>query len=50
MNLEKLIEFVKSVGVPGAIAFYILARLEPAIKDNTAAIHALAVVIAGLGR
>lgn len=50
MSWDKAIEFIKAVGIPGAITFYVLVRLEPAINNNTAAIHALAVAIATLGR
>ena len=39
--MDKLIQFVKEAGIPAAIAFYVLMRLEPAIQANTLAIQQL---------
>lgn len=50
MTADKWIEFVKSVGIPAAIAFYVLIRLEPAINANTQAINNLAIIVAKLGQ
>lgn len=50
MNWDKIGTFVQTVGVPTAIAFYILIRLEPAINSNTMAIHQLALAIQALGK
>ena len=43
---DKITEFIKSVGIPAAIAFYVLVRLEPAINANTKAISELTIVVA----
>ncbi len=42
---EKLLAFVKEVGIPAAICFYVLMRLEPAITGNTTAIAELTKVV-----
>ena len=44
--MTEIFEFVKNVGVPGAIAFYVLARLEPAIRAHTKAVHDLTALVA----
>ena len=44
------IKFVKDVGIPTAIAFYVLVRLEPAINANTQAINQLALIVSQLAR
>ncbi len=43
---DKATDFIKSVGIPAAIAFYVLMRLEPAINANTKAISELTLVVA----
>ena len=48
MNMKDWLQFVKEVGIPAAIAFYVLIRLEPAITANTQAINNLAVIVAQL--
>ena len=46
MNPKDWLQFVRDVGIPAAIAFYVLMRLEPAINANTEAINKLALVVA----
>ena len=36
--MKEILQFIKEVGLPAAIAFYVLMRLEPAIAANTKAI------------
>ena len=48
--LDKCIDFIKTVGIPAAIAFYVLMRLEPAISNNTKAILDLTIVVARIAR
>ena len=43
--MDKLIAFTKDVGIPAAIAFYVLIRLEPAIAANTHAINQLIILV-----
>ena len=44
------VKFIKDVGIPTAIAFYVLIRLEPAINSNTQAINNLTVIVSQLAR
>ncbi len=39
--MKDYLDFIKQAGIPAAIAFYVLIRLEPAIQANTAAIQQL---------
>ena len=43
--MKDLLQFVKEVGIPAAIAFYVLIRLEPAITANTKAITDLSLIV-----
>lgn len=43
--MEKLLVFIKEAGIPAAIAFYVLVRLEPAIAANTQAINQLTLLV-----
>ena len=43
--MKEILQFVKEVGLPAAIAFYVLMRLEPTIATNTKAIVDLSQLI-----
>jgi hypothetical protein len=43
--MKDILLFVKEVGLPAAIAFYVLMRLEPAISANTRAIMDLSLIV-----
>lgn len=44
--LKVLLQFGRDLGFPAAVAFFVLWRLEGAIKDNTREIHSLRVELA----
>ena len=39
--MEEIINLVSAVGIPAAICFFVLVRMERTIKDNTKAIMAM---------
>jgi hypothetical protein len=48
--MKETLQFIKEVGIPAAIAFYVLIRLEPAIAANTKAITDLSLIVERLLR
>jgi hypothetical protein len=46
MTLPEVADFIKSVGFPIAVALFVLLRIEPRIRELTAALVDLRVVLA----
>ena len=44
--MREVAELVARVGFPAVVALYVLIRMDGALRENTAAIHALRVLIA----
>lgn len=49
-TFDKLVTFIKEIGIPTALALFVLVRLEPAIQGNTKAINELTVVVSKVTR
>jgi len=45
IHMKDTLQFIKEVGIPAAIAFYVLIRLEPAINANTLAVQQLTILV-----
>lgn len=43
--MEEWVSIISSIGIPGAIAFYVLIRLEGTVNKNTEAIKEMIILL-----